>query len=364
MKIIGIFTYDFYPIIGGQGRHLIELYHRIYNKKGFLIFSPNTNNFKNHKTLFNYTKKFGSNLLYSFLLNFKIKDLIKKYNLDIIHLNCGHGGVLFLKNLKSKFVCTVFHTYYQQQKYIPSQKWKYLLYLLEKRMYKNADKLIAISKDTMKALIRNYKVDPSKIKLIHCGVDFNKFKKNEEVKKLENNLLFVGRLDNRKGIDFLVETIRLIKKDIPNINLFIIGQGKLRKKLERFVKDNNLESNIKFLGFIPDLYLPKWYSLCQLTIVPSIFEGFGLTVIESLACGTPVIATNVDGIRDIIKNNKNGILVKYNNKKELAKQVVRLLNNSSLRKEFSIKGLKSVKEKFNWDKIALKTLEIYKNVIC
>lgn len=364
MKNIGIFTYDFYPIIGGQGRHLIELYHRIYNKKGFLIFSPNTNNLKNHKTLFDFTMKLGKHLLYSFLLNFKINGLIKKYNLDIIHLHCGPGGLLMPKKPMAKFICTVHHTYFQQQKYILSQKWKYFLYILEKKMYKNSDKVVVVSEDTKQVLIKNYGVFPSKIEVIPNGVDFKKFKKNKGIKKFKNSLLFVGRLDKRKGIDFLVKTIPFIKKEIPDIKLFVIGDGKIRKKLEKFVRNNDIESNIKFLGFIPDLYLPKWYSICQLTIVPSIFEGFGLTVIESLACGTPVIATNVDGIRDIIKNNKNGILVKYNNKKELTAQVVRLLNNSSLRKEFSIKGLKSIKEKFNWDKIALKTLEIYKNVIC
>jgi len=360
MKIIGIFTYDFYPIIGGQGRHLIELYHRIYNKNGFLIFSPNTNNLKNHKTLFNFTTKLGENILYSFLLNFKIKRLIKKYNLDIIHLNCGPGGILLLKKPKSKFICTVVHTYYQQQKYIPSQKWKYLLYLLEKRMYKNADKLIAISEDTMKTLISNYEVEPSKIDLIYSGVNINKFRKIDNIKKIKHSLLFVGRLDKRKGINFLLETILLVKKEIPNIKLFIIGCGKMRKKLERFVRDNDIESNVKFLGFIPDSYLLRWYNRCQITIVPSLFEGLGLTVIESLACGTPVIATNVDGIRSIIKHNENGILVEYNNKKELATYVVKLLNNHHLREELSAQGLKTVKEIFNWDKITKQIIELYK----
>ncbi len=360
MKKIGIFTYDFYPIIGGQGRHLIELYHRIYNKKGFLIFSPNTNNFKNHKTLFYYSKNFGLNLLYSLLLNFYINFLIEKNKLGIIHLNCGPGGILLLKKPKSKFICTVVHTYYQQQKYIPSQKWKYLLYLLEKRMYKNADKLIAISEDTMKTLISNYEVEPSKVDLIYSGVNINKFRKIDNIKKIKHSLLFVGRLDKRKGINFLLETILLVKKEIPNIKLFIIGCGKMRKKLERFVRDNDIESNVKFLGFIPDSHLLRWYNRCQITIVPSLFEGLGLTVIESLACGTPVIATNVDGIRCIIKHNKNGILVEYNNKKELATYVVKLLNNHHLREELSANGLKTVKEIFNWDKITKQIIELYK----
>jgi len=364
MKKIGIFTYDFYPIIGGQGRHLIELYNRIYKEKDFLIFSPNINNFKNHKTLFKFTKKIGENILYSLLLNFKINKLIKKYNLYIVNIHCGPGGLILTKKSISKLICTVFHTYYQQQKYIPSQKWKYSLYLLEKKMYKNADKIITISEDTKKVLIKIYNITPSKIELIPCGVDIQKFKKNEKIKKFKNSLLFIGRLDRRKGIDFLIRTIPLIKKEVSDIKLFIIGKGKIRKKTKKFVRDNDIESNIRFLGFVPDSQLPKWYNCCQLTIVPSVFEGFGLTAIESLACETPVIGTNVDGIRSIIKNNKNGILVEYDNKKELANQIIRLLNNSSLRKIFSKEGLKAIKEKNNWDKIALKTMEVYKSVRC
>lgn len=364
MKKIGIFTYDFYPIIGGQGRHLIELYKRIYKEKDFLIFSPNINNFKNHKTIFNFTKKFGKHLLTSLLINLKINKLIKKHCLDIVHIHCGPGGLILIKKLISRLICTVFHTYYQQQKYIPSQKWKYFLFILEKRMYRNADKIITISEDTKKILIEIYNIAPSQIELIPCGVDIKKFKKNEKIKKLRNSLLFVGRLDKRKGIDFLIETIPLIKKRVSDIKLFIIGKGKIRKKTKKFVRDNDLESNIRFLGFVPDSQLPKWYNCCQLTVVPSVFEGFGLTAIESLACETPVIGTNVDGIRSIIKNNKNGILVEYDNKKELTAQIVKLLNNSILRKEFSKEGSKTIRENFNWDKIALKTMEVYKNVRC
>ncbi len=326
MKKIGIFTDDFFPIKGGQGRHLFELYKRAYeNDKRVIIFSPNSNNLKNHIQIFP-ENKLGRNLQFSFYLNKNINKLIKKYNLSTVHFHTGPGGIIIIKKPKAKMICTVHHTYYQQQKYILSQKWKYVLYLFEKKMYKNADKIIAVSEDTKKALIDYYKIPKSKITVIPNGVDFGRFRKIKEIKKISNSLLFVGRLDKRKGIDFLIKTIPLVKKEISNIKLFVIGKGKLRKKLEKFVKKNQLENNVEFLGFVPDEELPRWYNKCKITIVPSIFEGFGLTVLESLACGTPVIGTKTDGIRSIIEDKK--FLVEYGNKKRLVRKIVEYLSNT------------------------------------
>lgn len=350
MKKIGIFSDDFYPIFGGQGRHLFDLYNNLYKKNNeFLIFSPNNNSLKNHIKI-TIPSNFGRNLFFSKYLNKNINNLIKEFNLSVVHFHCGPGGLILLKKPNAKMVCTVHHTYYQQQKYIKSQRWKYLFYLLEKLMYRNADKLISVSEDTKNVLIKKYTISPKKIVVIPNGVDFNKFKKIKSIKKIPNSLLFVGRLDKRKGIDFLVKLIPFIAKEIPDIKLFIIGKGKLRDNLEKFVKKNNLEKNIEFLGFIPDEDLPKWYNKCNLTVVPSIFEGFGITVIESLACGTPVIGTDTDGIRGIIKDKK--YLFRFGNKEELSNKIIQNIKNSI--------SINFDKRKYSLDEIAKKTLESYK----
>jgi len=348
---VGIFTDDFYPLTGGQGRHIKDLYNKLYKKKDFLIFSPNENNLINHKTIFKFSRKFGKNLFLSFLINKNINEIIQENNIDIVHFHCGPGGLILIKKPSVKLICTVHHTYYQQQKYIPFQKWKYLLYLLERKMYHNADKIITVSESTKEVLVKNYNVSPEKIVVIYNGVNFKIFKKIKSIKKIPNSLLYVGRLDKRKGIDFLVKSIPLVKNEIPDIKLFIIGKGKSREKLEKFVEENNLEDNIKFLGFVPDDELPKWYNQCKLTIVPSVFEGFGITVIESLACGTPVVGTNTDGIKDIIKD-KN-MLVKFGDKEDLAKKIVKLLENNQIKFNFK-------KNNYNLDRIAKETLEVYR----
>ena len=355
---IGIFTYDFYPFEGGQGRHLFELYQRIYKSKQFIIFSPCKNKFEDHLQIFGWTKKIGKNILLSFLLNFQINQLIKKYNLKIVHFHCGPGGIILIRKPKAKMICTVHHTYFQQQKFVPGQKWKKIFYYLEKLMYQKADKIICVSQDTASVLKKEYQIKKSKTAVIPNGVNLSYFEPLKNIKKESKGLIFVGRLDKRKGIDWLIEAVPLIKRKIPRVKLFVAGGGKFRNELEKEVVNHKLEKNIVFLGFIRDEELSEWYNRAEATIIPSVFEGFGIIAIESMACGTPVLATNVQGIREIIDDGKNGILVNYGNKKALAEKAIKLLKNKSLRDKLTKEGLKTAK-KYDWERISQKTLTIY-----
>jgi len=369
-KNIAIFTYDFFPFLGGQGRHIYEIYKRFKNNPNFnlFIFSPSKNHLKNHIMIFPETRKNPlKELLYSIKLNNSLNELIRKYNIDIAHFHGVLGGVFLLRKLKVPVVYTAHHTCIQQYKKIKKRRLKlvsrWLLSLLEKKSYKIADRIIAVSDFTRRAIVNGYKIDPKKIKVIPNGVDLKKFYKDETIKKIKNSLLFVGRLEKRKGIDFLVESMPLIIKENPKVKLFIAGRGKLLQKLKQFFKKNKILQNVDFLGFISDKDLVKWYNRAELVIVPSILEGFGITVIEAMACGTPVIGTNVEGIKGVIENNRNGVLVEYGNKKELASQIIRLLNSSQLRGKLAREGFKTVQEKYNWDNIVKDTICLYEKIL-
>jgi len=360
---VGIFTYDFYPFIGGQGRYIYEIYKATRDNPDFniYIFSPCRNNKPGHVSIFTETKNSRlQNIEFSFKLNLSIKRLIKEHKIDIAHFGGGPGGVFLVKKLDIPVVYTAYHTYYQQYKSVPNQQWKWVFSKFEPIGYHFADKIISISTGTQQALIDHYGIDREKITVIPPGVDIKKFHPANDTKKIPNSLLFVGRLDRRKGIDFLIETMPLVIKKKPEIRLFVAGKGRLLSKLRELARENNLAENIRFLKFVPDEDLPEWYNRVEGVVVPSIFEGFGVTIIEAMACGVPVIATNVDGIRDIIENNENGILVEYDNKEELAGQIINLLNSPQLRERFFRAGLQTIKEKFDRDRIVPGILEIYK----
>lgn len=360
VKNIGIFSYDFFPSIGGQGRHLYEIYKRISHNQKYriFVFSPSNNKFEKHIQIFKRTQNyFFGNILFSILLNFRINKIIKKYKIDLVHLHGGPGGIFLFTRLKIPVIYTAHHTYYQQYKYIKSEFWKIIFKPFENYGYHLSKKIICVSKSTKNILIQYYNIESNKISVIPNGIDKNKFF-NTNKGKINNTIFFVGRLDKRKGIDFLIKTIPVVKTKINNIKLYIAGTGKYYLKLNKFVLNNNLSKNVFFLGKISDKELLDWYNKVQIIIIPSVFEGFGITAIESMACGTPIISTNTDGLSDLIINNSNGILVEYNNVDNLSEKIINLLQNPPLRNKLSNNGIKFSKQ-FYWQEIAKKTFNFY-----
>ncbi len=340
MLNIGVFTYDFYPIKGGQGRHIYELYlqNNEFKKVNLLIFSPNENNLINHIQIFAETNKSKlKNIEFSIKVNQSLENFILKYKLDIVHFHGGPGGLFLYKDPHVPVFFTSHHTYWQQAKYIPSQKWKVLFSFFEKKGYSIANKIICVSIDTLKILEQKYGVKKNKLIYIPNGINFDKkkFKNNLKIKKKE--ILYLGRIEKRKGLDFLMRAIKLVNKVDPDIKLHIVGEGKDRTKLEFYARGNNL--NVEFHGFLKDKQIEKLYNRVSLQVVPSIFEGFGISVLEGMNNGVPIVATNVDGIRGIIKNGFNGFLIEYNDSYKLAEKILELLSNyemlSNIRKNAS-----------------------------
>lgn len=172
-KNIGIFTYDFWPFVGGQGKHFYEIYKNLKNNNNFTlyVFSPRENNLKNHIRIFPETsKKKYRNIEFSVKLNLKIKEIIKKYNLAVAHFNGGPGGVILFREIGIPVVYTANHTYYQQYKLVPQQKWKWIFSGLESRGYSLSNKIISISETTSTILTDKFDISPSKITVIPLGV--------------------------------------------------------------------------------------------------------------------------------------------------------------------------------------------------
>ncbi len=363
MKNIGIFTHDLYPYKPwGQGRYVYDLGRSLRgkSKNNIFIFSPFENIGDDH-----YIQIFpgshdtiGKNISFSIKLARIIEKLIQKYNLSLVHYQGGPGGLFLTKKPSVPIVYTVHHTYYQQSEYISAQKWKKLLYLWERFGYRNADYLVCVSDSTRRIIRRHYGVNLKPCKTIPDGVDESRFYPMN-LNRIPSSLLFLGRLEKRKGIDFLIRAIPMVKDRLNDIQLFIGGGGVLLSFLEDFIKQNNLEDNVRLLGTVDDSSLNEWYNRVSAVIVPSVFEGFGLTVIEAMACGTPVIATDVDALRDVIEDGVNGFLVPYNDVEALSEKILYLLKNKSEQSKFSLNGQKKVQTVYNWSNISQDILRVY-----
>ncbi|MBD2495412.1 glycosyltransferase family 4 protein [Nostoc sp. FACHB-280] len=182
--------------------------------------------------------------------------------------------------------------------------------LIEKSTYNRCDRFIVLSKAFGNILHQQYQVPWEKIHIIPGGVNIHRFQPNFSPKEARQQLgwpdnrpiLFTSRrLVYRMGIDKLLQAVAMIKPKIPDVWLAIAGRGYMQEALKQQAKELGLENTVQFLGFLPDEQLPIAYQAADLTVMPSqSFEGFGLAVVESLACGTPVLCTPVGGMPEIL----------------------------------------------------------------
>jgi glycosyltransferase involved in cell wall biosynthesis len=129
------------------------------------------------------------------------------------------------------------------------------------------------------------------------------------------------------------------------------------------VRTHHLGENVHFLGTLADSKLNEWYNSVSAVVIPSMFEGFGLTAIEAMACGTPVIATAVDGLRDAVRDGVDGILVPYNDIQGMCDRVVHLLRDGKERERLSRNGMKKVLASNNWETLSQEVLRVYLRVL-
>lgn len=196
------------------------------------------------------------------------------------------------------------------------------------------------------------------IELIHVGVDTQIFKP-EKVKPVELNegrfkILTVARAYPFKGLRYLIEAMEYVSKKVPGVKCYILGKGPERKNLEKLISQLNLERIVSFIDkAIPNQQMPELYSQCDVYVQPSIVEPFGIAVLEAMACGKPVIGTNVGGMLDTIKDGVTGYRVEPKNSKELGEKITKLLLDPERMKEMG-KNAREHAKKFDWKVIASK----------
>jgi glycosyltransferase involved in cell wall biosynthesis len=163
--------------------------------------------------------------------------------------------------------------------------------------------------------------------------------------KFTKNILYAGRLSKEKGVDYLINAMKIVKQKVPEAKLLIAGDGRERARLEHLVKKLKLEDSVKFLGWLSKEQLKKMYEDVDFIVLPSIWqEPFGLTGLEAMSYGRPVIAFDVGGIGEYVVNGQNGFLVKVFDTKTLAEKIIELLKDENLLREFSKNSLSKSKE--------------------
>lgn len=187
----------------------------------------------------------------------------------------------------------------------------------------------------------------------HHSIDFNKFKIMRSVNYRDNKVAFVGRLSEEKGIMNFIKAIKILNKKDKSIKFFIVGNGQLKNKIESFLTDNDLNKFVSLTGWIEHDKLPNYLNKFKLLVLPSYTEGLPSIVLESMACGTPVLANPVGSIEDIIKDNKSGFIMENNSPECIAQNIKKVLNTPNL-DEISIMASNMVKNEFNSESLVTK----------
>jgi len=322
---------------------------------------------------------------------FRIQDFLNKAKIfclnqyrskliDVFHFNGPSGCAIPKKNLPT--VMTLHHSVLSTFKILlqyPSSLFSidalqecnpYNIWL-ESRCIKKVNQIITVSNHTASQL-KGRGISEENLNVIHNGIDIFPPPSEKEKIQIINKLgiinkkviLFVGRLDQRKGVIFLVKAIKELKNDIKeDFKCIIVGNGPIKNHILKYIKNNNLDSYFSFVNKVNYKNLRKIFFLCDVLVLPSLYEGLGLVLLEAMASKKPVIGTNSGGIPEIIKHGYNGFLTPLRSIKHISKAIKKILSNNELAKKMGEHGYTMIKRDFTWEKAVKKTLKIYKRLI-
>ncbi|PKL68789.1 MAG: glycosyltransferase family 1 protein [Methanobacteriales archaeon HGW-Methanobacteriales-1] len=224
------------------------------------------------------------------------------------------------------------------------------------------DKIITVSNETKKSLVKYYGVQKNRVSVVYAGVDLELIDSVKVNEKYENTIIFVGRLAPHKHVDHLLKVVKSLKKEISDINLLIVGNGVEKENLISMTKEYDLRDNIQFLDNLDYNELMGEMKKSNVLVLPSTREGFGMVLAEANACGIPVVAYASGGVIEVVENGVNGYLVEPFDLEKLEVVIDSILKNPLKRNNLGENGRKIVEKSFIWDKIVKDILNIYNHI--
>ncbi|MEN4017617.1 MAG: glycosyltransferase family 1 protein [Methanobacterium sp.] len=316
---------------------------------------------------------FNSHILYNRFFYPKIAQKYIRNDSDIIHIFSQEDTYL-LNSLKtdSPKIATCLDTIGLILEEYGSIEKSFKRYSINSM--KKADRIITISNHTKYDLIKETNISPDKVETIYLGVDeqFRELpqKEVENVKKKyklpEKFILYVGSEQSRKNLPVLIKAFKKLLEtfNLQNIKLVKVGRPQIkesqRKKIFNLIDKLNLQKHIIFIEYVPEEDIASIYNAADIFVFPSFYEGFGLPPLEAMACGTPVITSNVTSLPEVVGDA--GIMINPHNIDGLANKMYELLTNDGLKDDLRKKGLNRAKL-FSWDKTAHETFKIYEDII-
>lgn len=296
----------------------------------------------------------------------RLERMIKAYasnlplNADVYHAqDCVGGTALSRMKSESRIRAPVFRTIHHVDDFADSR-----LYEFEKQAVALAEHRFVVSKYWQEALRKDYGCDSI---VTYNGLDVQDFAQLPERKSVRPTVLFVGGLEPRKGLEFLILAMQRVVKEVPEAQLISVAKtgfkatddvGWFRALAERA----GVGTSVEFKESVEQNELMQLYADCDLLAMPSRNEGWGLALMEAMACGKPVVATRVGGIPELVTDGADGVLVEPGDVKGLADGILRILADPALRKRMGAAGRLKVKQ-YSWDSTARVVLQAYERAL-
>lgn len=289
-------------------------------------------------------------------------DLLKKEKIEVIDGQWGDYGavvayLISTKIHKRRYIATVLGSEIATVAdgvvgILPLKQKKIINKTLE-----NAYCVITVSQSLAQDVRRYCSYEPM---VIPWGIDLNLFKPYEKNVFEKKTIISIGALVKRKGHEYLLKAFKNVLDTHVDVDLLIVGRGPRKRELARLAEELEIANNVKFVDFIETNELPKFYSSSKFFALATLHEGFGLVFAEAMACGIPIVSTNVAAVPEVV--GEGGILVEPRNPDQLAEAMLKLFNDETLRQELSKKALEQAK-RFSIEKRTNEMEEIYRKTV-
>lgn len=299
---------------------------------------------------------------------FNVFSQFVKKKFDIIHFNISptwiNGSSMLLRVAKLRQTHTVLNIhdipYLMQQAENLPLSFPFRQWLSIQGDCNSADRIVVNSKFMRDNVVNWYRIKHDKIVVIPNGIDLERFTGNDDRIMLEGDpsILYFGHLQRLKGVDILIQAIAKLRSELPNIKLHFVGGGNSRY-YALLAKKEGVEKHVIFHGWAKQSMVASYYKSADICVFPSRHEGFGIVILEAMASGMPVIASDIPSFREIISDGIDGRLFKSEDADALSKAVIALYRDPHLRKELSRNAFEKATE-YSWENIADKYISLYK----
>ena len=297
-----------------------------------------------------------ANVCLSYNLGPRVKRLCAREKFDVVHIHEPFMPLLpfqFLRYSEATNVAT-FHAAREGG----SRLYAYSKFII-RPWWGRIHGRIAVSRAALRMIGKHF---ADRYRVIPNGVDCGFFAKGEPVLKLadgKRNILFLGRLEKRKGLPFLLEAFAELKRDVPETRLVIVGgDGGLRSVCELYVERNRL-ADVVFTGYVPEEAKPGYFKAADVYCAPNTGgESMGIVLLEALAAGAPIVASRIEGFSDVLTDGDEGFLVPPRDSAALAAALKRLLADEALRKRMGRRALKTAK-RYDWEAVSAQISDYY-----